>query len=150
MPKASDLRPSIGKELAPDAPDTPATPQAPSSSPRPPAKRRGFTAAAPQAKDLPPAIGSQGTPPTPEHVQEQDATAALLHVRWVPTTEVFDFRFNEYTTVSELKTWLAPRVACGAPHMQLRFGLTELSDAVPLCQYVGHENLVLARPKAGG
>ena len=75
---------------------------------------------------------------------------ALIRVRWQPTTEVFDFSFDETTTVSALKAWLSAQVGCNAPHMHLVYGLTQLRDEIPLSQYVGHGDTVLAHPKRGG
>ena len=75
---------------------------------------------------------------------------AAISVRWQPTTEVFDFSFDETTTVSALKDWLSAQVGCNAPHMHLVYGLTQLRDEIPLSQYVGHGDTVLAHPKRGG
>ena len=75
---------------------------------------------------------------------------AAISVRWQPTTELFDFSFDEATTVSALKEWLSARVGCNAPHMHLVYGLTQLRDEIPLSQYVGHGDTVLAHPKRGG
>ena len=75
---------------------------------------------------------------------------AAISVRWQPTTEVFDFSFDEAITVSALKDWLSVRVGCNAPHMHLVYGLTQLRDDIPLSQYVGHGDTVLAHPKRGG
>ena len=75
---------------------------------------------------------------------------AAISVRWQPTAEVFDFSFDEATTVSALKDWLSAQVGCNAPHMHLVYGLTQLRDEIPLSQYVGHGDTVLAHPKLGG
>ena len=75
---------------------------------------------------------------------------ALIRVRWQPTTEVFDFSFDETTTVWALKAWLSAQVACDVPHMHLVYGLTQLRDETPLSQYVGDGDTVLAHPKRGG
>ena len=75
---------------------------------------------------------------------------ALTSVRWQPTAEVFDFSVDEATTVSALKEWLSAQVGCNAPHMHLVYGLTQLRDEIPLSQYVGHGDTVIARPKRGG
>ena len=75
---------------------------------------------------------------------------AAISVRWQPTTELVDFSFDEATTVSVLKEWLSARVACNAPHMHLVYGLAQLRDEIPLSQYVGHGDTVLAHPKRGG
>ena len=76
--------------------------------------------------------------------------AAVIHVRWQPSTEVFDFSIDEATRASTLKHWLSDHVPCNAPHMHLVFGATQLQDHAPLSQHVGHGDTLLAHPKRGG
>ena len=83
-------------------------------------------------------------------LQSMTLDLAAISVRWQPTTEVFDFSFDETTTVSALKAWLSAQVGCNAPHMHLVYGLTQLRDEILFSQYVGHGDTVLAQPKRGG
>ena len=96
-------------------------------------------------------------PPTEEPLldlrgilQQDLLETAVLHVRWLPSTEVFDFSFDEATTVLALKAWLSSQVGCGAQHMHIVSGLTQMRDETPLSQYVRHGDTVLAKPKRGG
>ena len=75
---------------------------------------------------------------------------AAISVRWQPTAEVFEFSFDKTNTVSALKDWLPAQVGCSAPHMHLVYGLTQLRDEIPLSQYVGHGDTLIAQPKRGG
>ena len=75
---------------------------------------------------------------------------ATIHVRWLPSTEVFDFTIDDTTTVLALKVWLSAAVGCDAPHMHVDHALTQLRGDIPLSQYVGHGDTVVARPKRGG
>ena len=85
-----------------------------------------------------------------EVLKDVQLDAAIIHVRWLPSTEVFDFRIDDTTTVLALKTWLSGEVACGAPHMHVDYAYRQLRDDVPLSQFVGHGDTVCARPKRGG
>ena len=86
------------------------------------------------------------------HDALQDMTLGLaaISVRCQPATEVFEFSFDETTTVSALKDWLSAHVGGNDPHMHLRYGLTHLRDEIPLSQYVGRGDAVVAQPKRGG
>ena len=85
-----------------------------------------------------------------EVLRDVELETAIIRVRWLPSTEAFDFRIDDTTTVLELKTWLAAKVACGAPQMHVDYAYRQLRDDVPLSQLVGHGDTVYARPKRGG
>ena len=131
--------------------------------PAPAAKssRPSFAAFVPKATDLRPARTAQlpahsagvYTPalrPAAAATGEAQVGVAMIQVQWQPSTEVFEFCMNDGTTASDLKDWLARRVACYAAHMHLVFGATQLQDHVPLSQYVGGGDTLLAHPKRGG
>eukprot|EP00974_Lingulodinium_polyedra_P087414 8472730-Lingulodinium_polyedra.AAC.1 len=73
-----------------------------------------------------------------EVLENVQLAVATIHVRWLPSTEVFDFPIDNATTVFDLKAWLPSEVACYAPHMHVGYALTQLRDEAPLGQYVGH------------
>ena len=75
---------------------------------------------------------------------------ATIHVRWLPSTEVFDFPIDDTTTVFALKAWLSREVGCEAQHMHVDYAFPQLRGDAPLSQYVGHGDTVYARPKRGG
>ena len=111
----------------------------------------------PHADDAPNSPTPAAAPPTEEplldlrEVLQQDLLeTAVIHVRWLPSTEVFDFSFDEATTVLALKAWLSSQVGCSAQHMHLVYALTQMRDEIPLSQYVRHGETVLAKPKQGG
>ena len=83
-------------------------------------------------------------------VRDVQLVAANIRVRWLPSTEIFYFTIDEATTTLALKVWLSTRVGCYATHMHIYFGMTQLPDEVPLSQYAGHGDTVVARPKRGG
>ena len=85
-----------------------------------------------------------------EVLQQDLLETTVIHIRWLPSTEVFDFSFDEATTVLALKAWLSSQVGCNAPHMHLVYGLTQMRDEIPLSQYVRRGDTVLAKPKQGG
>ena len=160
VPRAADLRPSLSKRPpgpsdeadssvrhAPTTPEAaPATP-APPRGGEPPDQRAAVSdtaqsAAAPLVSVSPLALD--------EVLRDVQLDTATIHVRWLPSTEVFDFRIDETTTVIALKTWLSAEVACGASHMHVDYAYRQLRDDVPLSQFVGHGDTVYARPKRGG
>ena len=111
----------------------------------------------PHADAAPTSPAPAAAPPTEEPLldlrailQQDLLETAVLHVRWLPSTEVFDFSFDEATTVLALKAWLSSQVGCGAQHMHIVSGLTQMRDEIPLSQYVRHGDTVLAKPQRGG
>ena len=83
-------------------------------------------------------------------LQQELLETAVIHARWLPSTEVFDFSFDEATTVLALKAWLSSQVGCSAQHMHIVYALTQMRDEIPFSQYVRHGETVLAKPKRGG
>ena len=83
-------------------------------------------------------------------VRDVQLDTANIRVCWLPSTEIFEFTIDETMTTLAVKVWLSTRVGCAAPHMHIDFGITQLPDEVPLSQYAGHGDTVVARPKRGG
>ena len=95
---------------------------------RPPTDAAGPGTAEPAATGLP------DEPPTVVVVTVRDAQldSACVRVRWLPSTEIFEFTIDETTTTLALKMWLSARVGCAAPHMHIDYGITQLPDEVLL------------------
>merc|ERR1711884_63435 len=89
-------------------------------------------AAAAMQPEPPAATPAESETAWPDALQGMTLDLAAISVRWQPATELFDFSFDEATTVSALKEWLSARVACNAPHMHLVDGLTQLRAEIPL------------------
>ena len=134
-PRAADLLPRI-------------------ATPQPPPPTADDALRPPARATIPDATHPSLTPPTEESplalhevLRDVQLDAATIHVRWLPSTEVFDFPTNGTTTVFDLKAWLAGKVRSDAPPMHVGHGVTQLRDEAPLSQYIGHGDTVLARTK---
>ena len=95
-------------------------------------------------------VSEEPQPDVREVLRDVLLDVATINVRWQPWSQVFTFPIDEATTVLEFKHCLSREVECEAHNMHLVFGTAQLLDDVPLCQYVGHGDTVIGKPKRGG